>query len=67
MNDILERTRKKPFRGIQKRIAEQLGIHQQTVNNALLGRIVRMNQETREQIISMFKHEYSEIQKTIKK
>jgi DNA-binding CsgD family transcriptional regulator len=36
MKDILEQTRKKPFRGIQKRIADQLGIHPQTVNNALL-------------------------------
>jgi DNA-binding CsgD family transcriptional regulator len=51
MKDILEQTRKKPFRGIQKRIADQLGIHPQTVNNALLGRLVRMDQATKEEII----------------
>ena len=55
MKDILEQTRKKPFRGIQKRIADQLGIHPQTVNNALLGRLVRMDQGTREEIIRLFK------------
>ena len=66
MKDILEQTRKKPLRGIQKRIADQLGIHTQTVNNALLGRLVRMDQGTREEIIKLFKHEYSTIQKQIK-
>jgi len=66
MKDILEQTRKKPFRGIQKRIADQLGIHPQTVNNALLGRLVRINQATKEEIIKLFKNEYSTIQKTIK-
>jgi len=66
MKDILEQTRKKPFRGIQKRIADKLGIHPQTVNNALLGRLVRMDQATKEQIIKLFKNEYSTIQKTIK-
>ena len=66
MKDILEQTRKKPFRGIQKRIADKLGIHPQTVNNALLGRLVRMDQATREEIIKLFKNQYTEIQKTIK-
>ena len=66
MKDILEQTRKKPFRGIQKRIADKLGIHPQTVNNALLGRLVRMDQATKEEIIKLFKHEYSTIQKQIK-
>ena len=63
MKDILEQTRKKPFRGIQKRIADQLGIHPQTVNNALLGRLVRMDQGTREEIIRLFKNEFSQINK----
>ena len=66
MKDILEQTRKKPFRGIQKRIADKLGIHPQTVNNALLGRLVRMDQATKEQIIRLFKNEYSQIKKQIK-
>jgi len=66
MKDILETTRKKPFRGIQKRIADQLGIHPQTVNNALLGRRVRMDQATRVEILRLFKHEFSQIQKQIK-
>ena len=66
MKDILEETRKKPFRGIQKRIADKLGIHPQTVNNALLGRLVRMDQATREEIIRLFKNQYTEIQKQIK-
>ena len=66
MKDILETTRKKPFRGIQKRIADQLGIHPQTVNNALLGRLVRMDQSTKEEIIRLFKNQYSEINKQIK-
>jgi DNA-binding CsgD family transcriptional regulator len=66
MKDILEQTRKKPFRGIQKRIADQLGIHPQTVNNALLGRLVRMDQGTREEIIRLFKNEFSQINKQIK-
>ena len=66
MKDILEQTRKKPFRGIQKRIADQLGIHPQTVNNALLGRLVRMDQATKEEIIKLCKNEYSTIQKQIK-
>jgi len=66
MKDLLEQTRKKPFRGIQKRIADQLGIHPQTVNNALLGRLVRMDQATREEIIRLFKNQYTEINKQIK-
>ena len=65
MKDILEQTRKKPFRGIQKRIADQLGIQAQTVNNALLGRLVRMDQGTREEIIRLFKNEFSQINKQI--